>query len=170
MKHLHKEADEISASDVIELLNLAPDAFFQGDQNGNFILCNDQAEILTGYTRQELKSMHMSDLFESEELSAKPLRFDLLEHGKNVVSERLLRRKDGKKVDVQMNSRKMPDGTYQSFMRDVTERKIAEQRIRESEESYRNLFQKRTGRIVPDKDFRRAGSGKQRANGQNMWI
>lgn len=141
MKHLHKEADEISASDVIELLNLAPDAFFQGDQNGNFILCNDQAEILTGYTRQELKSMHMSDLFESEELSAKPLRFDLLEHGKNVVSERLLRRKDGKKVDVQMNSRKMPDGTYQSFMRDVTERKIAEQRIRESEESYRNLFQ-----------------------------
>jgi PAS domain S-box-containing protein len=141
LKQKLTKVDEINPNTVIELLNLAPDAFFQGDQNGNFIFCNDQAEILTGYTRQELKSKHMSDLFGGEELSAKPLRFDLLEQGKNVVSERLLRQKDGKTVDVQMNSRKMPDGTYQSFIRDITERKRAEQKIRESEETYRNLFQ-----------------------------
>jgi len=129
------------AGTFMELLNLAPDAFFQGDQNGRFIYCNDQAEKLTGYTFMELSSMHMSNLFDPEELNAKPLRFDLLQEGKSVISERALKRKDGNIVDIQMNSRKMPDGTYQSFIRDITERKLAELKIRESEETYRNLFQ-----------------------------
>ena len=45
------------------LIEMAPDAFFQGDEKGNFITVNDKATELTGYTREELLQMNMANLF-----------------------------------------------------------------------------------------------------------
>ena len=51
------------------------------------------------------------------------MRYDLLKSGETIKSERSLLRKDGITLIIEMNSRQMPDGTYQSFFRDITERK-----------------------------------------------
>ncbi|MCB8964811.1 MAG: PAS domain S-box protein [Bacteroidales bacterium] len=135
------------------LLELAPDAFFQGDAKGNFILANNRALAFSGYSMDELNAMNMRQLFSSSELNKKPLRYDLLDKGEVVTAERETLRKDGSTVIVEMTSRKMPNGTYQSFMRDISERKIAENAIKESEQQYRAIFENTgTASIIIDED------------------
>ena len=112
------------------LLELAADAFFQGDHNGNFITVNSKAIDLTGYSRDELLKMNMDSLFSKEILSENSLRYDLLILGETVKTERKIIRKDGNTISVEMNSKLMPDGSYQSFFRDITERKKAEEDLR----------------------------------------
>jgi PAS domain S-box-containing protein len=123
------------------LLDLAPDAFFQGDSHGNFITVNKSAVELTGYTREELLKMNMKDLFSEEFLSKKPLKYNLLEQGKVIITEREICQKSGSRIIVEMNSKKMPDGTYQSFFRNITERKKIETALKQSEEKFRRIIE-----------------------------
>lgn len=120
-------------------IDLAADAFFQGTANLKFIEVNKSALELTGYSRAELLTMSMSDLFSAEDIKNNPLRPDLLELGQTVKNERVIATKDGRSISVEMNSKKMPDGTYQSFFRDITERKQTAEAMRESEERYRTI-------------------------------
>lgn len=91
----------------------AVDAVFQGDAAGRFMAVNEQGCILAGYSREELLAMSMADLFSPGELSRAALRYDVLSEGKTITAERLLTRKDGTVVPVEMKSKRMPDGTYQ---------------------------------------------------------
>jgi PAS domain S-box-containing protein len=104
------------------LIDLAVDTILQGDNTGTIIGANLQAEALTGYSRQELIGMKIDQLFSDAEQRLKPLRYDLLKQGETVRNERQLLRKDGGQVAVEMNTKMMPDGTYQSFIRDFSVR------------------------------------------------
>lgn len=130
------------------LLDLAPDAFFQGDTNGKFITVNGNAALLTGYSRDELLTMNMSDLFDTETLKNSPLRYDLLKQGEALKTERIIKRKNGELLHVEMNSRAMPDNTYQCFMRDITLRKRAEELLKINEERFRQLIENSFDMIV----------------------
>jgi PAS domain S-box-containing protein len=115
------------------VIEFAPDAFIQGDYNGNVIAVNNKTIELSGYSRDELLQMNISDLLPENILKEKPLRFDLIKKGITVKSEREIITKSGKRIQVETNTNAMPDGTYQSFIRDITDRKIAEEVIRVSE-------------------------------------
>ncbi len=119
------------------LLELAPDAFVQGDSEGNFILVNNKAVELTGLSRDELLGMNMSDLFPSDIMNKRPLRYDLLKNGDTIITEREIVRKNGERIPVEMNSKAMPNHTYQCFMRDITDRIRADEKLRESEKRFR---------------------------------
>lgn len=123
------------------LLELAPDAFFQGNREGYFIMANKKATLLTGYTNEELLSMGMRDLFPESVMNMKPLRFDLLDKGDKVTTERNLLCKDGSIITVEMTSLQMPNKTYQSFIRDISDHKQANENLRESEERYRMFIE-----------------------------
>ncbi|HCY01039.1 MAG TPA: hypothetical protein DG754_12940, partial [Bacteroidales bacterium] len=84
---------------------------------------------------------HLSTLFSDSMLSKKPLRFDLLNEGKTVVVEREIIRPNGEQVFVEMHSKMMPDGTYQTIVRDETEREKTESAIRQSEKLYRSIIE-----------------------------
>lgn len=114
-------------------IELAADSFFQGDKEGNFIEVNHAATNLTGYKREELLKMNMKDLFSKENLEAKPLRYDLLRKGDIATNVRSITRKNGARITVEMNSRMLPDGTFQSIFRDITERMKAQEALKESE-------------------------------------
>jgi len=126
-------------------IELAVDAFFHGDKNGNFIDVNNSATEITGYSREELLGMNMKDLFSADKLNSKPLRYDMLNKGIKSKNEREITRKNGEFLVVEMNSRMMPDGTYQSIFRDITERRKAEEALRESE--YRLARAERVAKI-----------------------
>jgi PAS domain S-box-containing protein len=139
------------------LIELATDAFIQGDPEGNFITVNKKAAELTGFSKEELLGMNMSDLFSSDVIRKKPLRYDLLKLGETVKTEREFLRKTGEKVYIEMNSKAMPDGTYQCFFRDVTDCKMAEEALQASEEKYRILIDESSDPIFafnPDGEYR----------------
>lgn len=118
------DADSVEAG-VRAIIEEAVDAFFQGDHTGRLIRVNELSCALTGYTREELLSMSLADLFSADELAREPLRFDLLMAGKMLTKERNMMRQDGSTVPIEMRSRQMSDGSYQSIFRDLTERKRA---------------------------------------------
>ncbi|PKL16500.1 MAG: hybrid sensor histidine kinase/response regulator [Spirochaetae bacterium HGW-Spirochaetae-5] len=90
---------------------------------------NERASELSGYSYDELIGESIQILFTEEERMRVPLRYDLLKQGLVVRSDRILTRKDGSTVFIGMNTKMMPDGTYQTFIRDMSERKIAEDNL-----------------------------------------
>jgi PAS domain S-box-containing protein len=138
-----KKNEEIfrqSEEKIRMLLELATDAFFQGNSKGDFLLVNNKATELTGYSREELLRMNISELFGKDELNTKPLNYSKLNQGQNLSAERVLRRKDNSEVYIEMHSRAMPDGTYQSFFRDITDRKKAEKELEKQKSFFEQMF------------------------------
>ena len=130
----HKLAEESvreSEEKYRMLLELATDAFFHGNEQGDFILVNSNAIEITGFSKEELLKMNMKDLFSMETLQIQPLKYEQARRGEIIHTERELIRMDGTKIFVDMNSRVMPDGTFQSFMRDITERKRIENELKQ---------------------------------------
>ena len=122
------------------LLESAPDAMVLVDASGNISLVNSQTERQFGYSRDELvgqpvemlipdrfsasHSKHRTNYFQNP--SVRPMGAALELFGK---------RKDGSEfpVEVSLSPLKSEDGILaMSAIRDVTQRKVAEQRLRES--------------------------------------
>jgi PAS domain S-box-containing protein len=134
----------ISEEKYRELIEQAADSIFVGDTEGNFIEVNTKACELTGYNKNELLTMNMSDLFAKREMQTKPLRYDLLLNGEIVVSERKLTTKNKNTIPIEMNTVRMSNGTYQAIMRNVSERKRAEELLLKYQEELELLVMHRT--------------------------
>ncbi len=126
------------------LIEQAADGIFIGDQNGNFIEVNSRACTLSGYSRHELLRMNMSKLYSEEEQLRSPLRYDLLLKGETVKSERMLTRKNGSSIPVEMNTKRMPNGSFQAIIRNISERRKAEEFMLKYQEELEKLVKKRT--------------------------
>jgi len=111
-------------------INLAPDAYLKGDKDGNIIDCNLKAEEISGYTKKELLEMNIKELFDNEELEQKPLQYSLLKNGVPLIRERKIKRKDGKRIDIEMNSSVLSNGEYQTFIRDITHTRELEKTLK----------------------------------------
>jgi PAS domain S-box-containing protein len=130
-----------SEEKILNLLNFAPDAFFHTDEQGNILFTNEKAIQLLGYSREELLSLKVYQLFPESELKRKPLRYDLADRGDTVIATRKMKRKDGCMTDIEMSSRRIPDGTYETFVRDISERRLSEEKLNQSEAKFRRLVE-----------------------------
>jgi PAS domain S-box-containing protein len=97
---------------------------------GLYVEVNKKATQLLGYTAEELTALGPSDVTfpENDDLP----RFQELEAGKTTVRELMIRRKNGTGVFVESSARKISDGNYLAFMRDISEKKKVELRIKEA--------------------------------------
>jgi PAS domain S-box-containing protein len=116
------------------IIEQAADGILLGSPEGVITGANNRMEAISGRSKDELVGLHISKLFPPDNLKTMPLRFDLLQQGQTVTSQRELIRPDGSRISVEMASKMMPDGTYQSIYHDITERKIAEEALRENED------------------------------------
>jgi len=112
-KHLHLE----------QIITLATDAFFLGDPEGKIVTVNQQALTLSGYSRDELLGQSLSFLFSEQQLKEIPLDYSALKKGQVIMIERDLLHKNSGIIPIEMHSKMMPDGMFQSFFRDISERK-----------------------------------------------
>jgi PAS domain S-box-containing protein len=108
------------------LVDLAADAILVSAREAGIVEANHRASELTGQPREALVGAPLEALFGAAELARVPFRYDLADQGRIVTAERRLRRRDGSEVPVEMSSRRMPDGKYQTILRDVSERHRAE--------------------------------------------
>ncbi|UCC30331.1 MAG: PAS domain S-box protein [Phycisphaerales bacterium] len=125
--------------DYQSLFEQAPDAILVVDSEGHYIDANPAACVLTGYTRDELLQMRIGDLTTPSERPRSAERFDLLQKTGRTRADRILQRKDGTQVPVEAHAIELGDGTYQTIIRDITERLNAQQELQRSLDAYSTL-------------------------------
>jgi PAS domain S-box-containing protein len=124
-----------------EVIELSPDAFFQADLDARYTDVNQAACRLLGYDRDELVGKTIFDIIPVEDgTRLERDRADLLVPGRVITTEWTLRRKDETFVPVEVSSKILPDGRWQAFVRDISERKRIERTLQESEERFRQTI------------------------------
>ncbi len=116
----------------------SPVAIFVANAKGEYIDVNNAACEMLGYTKSEILNMSIPDLDKTEGV---PLEdFEQLKSTGKYRNERKLQRKDGSLVDVDLNAVFLENGNFMAFCSDITEKRMAQKRLKESEARYRNLF------------------------------
>ncbi len=124
-------------------LRILVEAAFEGlafSENGIVIETNDQTACMLGYTREEMVGRAISDFvaFESRAQVLQAVQTDNTE-----TYEHMLMRKDGSVFPVETCARLLQTGgrkTRVTAIRDITERKRAEQAHQQSEERFAKAF------------------------------
>jgi len=127
-----------------QLLDSASDTIFMVDFDGNFVYLNEAAWKTRGYTRDEMMgiNLHALDTPKYEKFIESRMR-NLMENGQ-CIFESEHRRKDGSVMPVEINAHIVESGGRKlvlSVIRDITERKQAEEALKESEEKYRSIYE-----------------------------
>jgi diguanylate cyclase (GGDEF)-like protein/PAS domain S-box-containing protein len=125
-----QEALRVSEGKYRTLFEHAVDAIFIIDVSTREILdVNQIAADRLGYSRAELLSMTIDDLYPPEELARNAEIIERLQQTGRLTFERIHIRKDGTTMPVEVSSTVLEqDGrlVYQSIARDITQRKITE--------------------------------------------
>ncbi len=135
-----KKADEALKESELRfrtMVEMAPDAIFIVNQRGAFIKVNAAACKQLGYTREQLLSRHISDIFPVSLVAKASWRLKTLENADSSY-ESVHVRSDGTQVPVELNIRKiMLNGNpaMLGIARDITERKQVETVLREAKEA-----------------------------------
>ena len=117
----------------------SPLAVFVSDQRGKYLEVNGAATAVTGYSREELLQMGIPDLVASEGGSGLRDRFaGLLALGAG-RSEIPIRRKDGSVRHCLVHAAAVGSDRLLGFLLDITDRREAEEKVKESEERFRGL-------------------------------
>jgi PAS domain S-box-containing protein len=121
-----RQRAETSEARQRELIDLGPDAFFVADLDGRYTDVNRTGCEMLGLSREEIVGKTIVDLIPPEDVPRLAASRRSLLAGHAEVSEWRLRRKDGTYVPVEVNSNILPDGRWQAFVRDISERKRVE--------------------------------------------
>ena len=141
-------SDKYLVDKKLELYNAIFESVTDGialSSQGKIILCNDSFTEIFGYRNStELMGQQILDLVSNDDIYRVAEYLQLLEMKKNAPGrfEFLGRKKDNSRFFTEVASSTFVQDrkTYVVFVtRDVTERKRAQQAIRESEEKYRNI-------------------------------
>jgi len=148
----NKSEDKLKAAfaKLQTITDSAQDAVLMMNPEGNISFWNPAAERILGYNSDEAigKNLHMllaPKRYHTSYIEAFP-RFSKTGQGNAVdkIIELESLRKDGLEIQVELSlsALELSDGWHAvGFLRDITQRKQAEEELRKSEEKYRQLFE-----------------------------
>jgi PAS domain S-box-containing protein len=142
---LREAEQELRASEARfrTFVEYATDAFLLIDDDATILDVNRQACEGLGYSREELIGKHVSDFDVAlDEALIERMRQRLLA-GETITFETRHKRKDGTTFPVEVRVGQFEQGgrRYLSLVRDISERKQAEDELRASEERFRTLVE-----------------------------
>jgi diguanylate cyclase (GGDEF)-like protein/PAS domain S-box-containing protein len=137
----------------------ASDLMYMTDKDGNLTYVNEAMTKTLGYSTEELIGMHVTQLVSKEMLEKYGIRREeIIEKGK-LNHEPIWIKKDGKEVygENKIVAVYDSDGKYaggRGVFRDITERKKAENALKESEEKFRTFMESASDLMfITDKDL-----------------
>ncbi|MFV8342688.1 PAS domain S-box protein [Flavobacterium sp. XS2P39] len=108
------------------LVEQASDAIFINDISGDLLEANESACVMLGYTKEELCSKNLLDLYTIDELKNRPIMMKELLNGDQTLMERNMLHQDGSLIPVEITAKMIADGRIVAIVRDVSKRKKTE--------------------------------------------
>jgi PAS domain S-box-containing protein len=133
-----KEKITESRNKYQQLFEQATDAIILFDGKGSIESVNLSAGNLFGYSATIFSTMGLADL-QTDDNRINKLDFFASTH--NAVIEMECKKSDGTVFPAEVNGKKLPDNSYQLFIKDITVRKNAEHKLREAEGRFRALVE-----------------------------
>jgi PAS domain S-box-containing protein len=121
------------------LIEISPDAIYVVDAHGVCVLGNRAGAELAGISQDELVGMLVTDTYLSEERHLFQERLKTLRGETALRFERKFVRKNGEIVPVEVSVSAIRGGYFQAILRDISERKRAEEALREAHQNYVTL-------------------------------
>src|SRR6266853_2842208 len=141
-----------------ELIEQASDGIFVTDKGGNFVLVNSRYCEMLGYSRAELLRLHSEVTYPEGEREKRSQHRAEVRERKTSLYERMIRRRDGSSFPAEVNITLLDNDNVQGIVRDITERKRAQQALVESEAGLRRAqIMAKIAHVVtgPDGSFER---------------
>ena len=135
------DALRISENRFRTLIEQASDGIYVASAQRLCVEINSAGCQMLGYTRDEMLNMAVDDFIVPEDITAHSLQIQELFIGQTVITERILKRKGGFLLPVEISSKILPNGNIQGIVRDITERKLAEKALLEREAYFRALIE-----------------------------
>ncbi|NTW26204.1 MAG: PAS domain S-box protein, partial [Lentimicrobium sp.] len=136
-----KERAEESDTRFRNYIQSSPTAVFLVDKHGKYTFVNNSACKLLGYSVEEMLQLSVFDMVKADH-GKKNLSFrELKQTGEIINVEKILFRKDGHAIDVILDAKKLSENEYIGFVKDISERKKAEEDLRKSEEQLKAIFE-----------------------------
>lgn len=127
--------------DLQLVLQEAGDAIWITNPKGEFIFANPSACKLTGHSLSQLQTMSIPDLLDDV------TKLKLAAHLRELAAEKFIRREwpllriDGNLVQVEMITKRLPDGRYVAFGRDLSEVQLTQNALREREKQLARVLE-----------------------------
>jgi PAS domain S-box-containing protein len=122
-----------------DLIEISPDAIYVVDANGICLLGNRAGAELAGIPHDELVGTPVTDTYLPEERHLFGERLKKLKGKTALRFERKFVRKNGEIVPVEVSVSAIRGGYFQAILRDISERKRAEEALREAHQNYVTL-------------------------------
>jgi diguanylate cyclase (GGDEF)-like protein/PAS domain S-box-containing protein len=130
LQKLAEDAASATARKYRMLMEQASDGILVMDRTTRCLEVNARLCAMLGYTSREILTRQYSELIHPDDLAATPVRLDELFTQGSVTTERLLLRKDGGRVSVEVGASVIADGRILTLFRDITARKQNEELLR----------------------------------------
>lgn len=133
------------------LMKFANDGIIILDLQGNILEVNEKAVGLYGWDRSEIIGLNVQKIVAPEAREGARERLDRVRRSSGLVFESIHQRKNGSTFPVEVSARVNAVGDQrfcQIIVRDISDRRLAEQKLREIENRFRSLIENTDDLIV----------------------